>query len=994
MRRRLVGNSVPAAIDRYINSAYDNVLLVAENIEAVKKLSEDFEYLSFYLGAYSTPPTERPNGDPLVTGDFYFNDGSLFYYDEDGNIWSEFDPDVLLQASADAVDAAVRAEEARDVAVDAEQKAYSLIGGTYIGDYEDDPTFNNITDYVVFGRGTSEIALFKVEENVDLPYTVDSTANPHPTDDDNLRAYTSTATMYTYEETTYLTDGQVVVDATSELKNYVVYLWDSASGERERLDVVYDYTTNNSNQIVLTDTYPVGSIVTIVFEDIGQNSDTYLKKQEAEQKYGDHNKQANRGSANSHPASAISTTNGSNVQTMVEAIKGKNELNNSNFLIPSPDDITHPSSVATTYSAGTQIFSDVYAGDDGCTVTLIDGRVNCTAGDYQFKLPNTGGLDRIPVFTSSVSDYDGIPKTTGVSHALVGGEYVVTVTPAAGDVFSVKLEQGSVATGHEGGSLSTGNLPDYTDIVYKASGGNSAVENMIENAEVGDNCTCENGSRFKRTSNSNNNIDDFQAFGVLFAEDFGVKPAPSDSAPSFKMWAEKAFKDGCTQQINTQKLFFSDGVELTGGGSASNVIGQYNIKGDFDIELSDNATKAALTFSYAFFVKHEKITVNGNKDNQSSSINGINYQWIDTLHSTCGTRADNCYKTGILLFKVKNINWSGGGGSRNGGVDKVTVSCGINAQAVGSGTIRDVECLENNPTTDPLTQTFDGNGVLVGQSATEDEFWSNSDFKLLSVYGVKGKGNGRRGLKIQRSKVKSWSNDLSDNGATELLITASYNIQDVDVFSSSIGGNGSETISTLAIGSDSGGGLVENVNIYGITFRGNPLNKGVDIKKGANGVKLFKNHEKWTNSNNVDLYQVRDDTNNIEIETDLEVRDSSTSGVNQIRPSFLTKPNQTVMGTLSGGSLDVLDHWVSVNVISNIGLVSNLENINGGYDGQIITIRSNQSDSDILVKSRTGNIYLDENNDITLTYPFDRLMLQRTRLGDLYVWVAVPGDNF
>lgn len=320
MRRRLVGNSVPAAIDRYINSAYDNVLLVAENIEAVKKLSEDFEYLSFYLGAYSTPPTERPNGDPLVTGDFYFNDGSLFYYDEDGNIWSEFDPDVLLQASADAVDAAVRAEEARDAAVDAEQKAYSLIGGTDIGDYEDDPTFNNITDYVVFGRGTSEIALFKVEENVDLPYTVDSTANPHPTDDDNLRAYTSTATMYTYEETTYLTDGQVVVDATSELKNYVVYLWDSASGERERLDVVYDYTTNNSNQIVLTDTYPVGSIVTIVFEDIGQSSDTYLKKQEAEQKYGDHNKQANRGSANSHPASAISTTNGVSVQEVLDTI--------------------------------------------------------------------------------------------------------------------------------------------------------------------------------------------------------------------------------------------------------------------------------------------------------------------------------------------------------------------------------------------------------------------------------------------------------------------------------------------------------------------------------------------------------------------------------------------------------------------------------------------------------------------------------------------------
>ncbi len=450
MRRRPLGNSVPVAINRYINSAYDNVLLVAENIKAVNTAAENIEFLSSYLGAFEDGaiPTERPDGSPLETGDFYYSDKATYYYNADDDTWTEFNPEELLTASANAVDAAARAEEARDVAVDAEQKAYTLVGGTDIGDYEDDPTFNNITDYVVFGRGTSEIALFKVEENVDLPYTVDSTTNPHPTDDDNLRAYTSTATMYTYEETTYLTDGQVVVDATSELKNYVVYLWDSASGERERLDVVYDYTTNNSNQIVLTDTYPVGSIVTIVFEDIGQSSDTYLKKQEAEQKYGDHNKQANRGSANSHPASAISTTSGESVQTMVETIKGKNELTNANFLIPSPDDITHPSSTATTYNAGTQIFSGVYAGEDGCTITYVNGQVTCTQGSYEYRVPSANGLEYVPVFSSSVADYDGLPRRVGVSHALVNDEYVVTVLPEAGSVFSVKFEQGDIATRH------------------------------------------------------------------------------------------------------------------------------------------------------------------------------------------------------------------------------------------------------------------------------------------------------------------------------------------------------------------------------------------------------------------------------------------------------------------------------------------------------------------------------------------------------------------
>lgn len=136
-------------------------------------------------------------------------------------------------------------------------------------------------------------------------------------------------------------------------------------------------------------------------------------------------------------------------ENVANKIGNKNELSNSNFLIQSPDNITHPNATPESYVAGTQIFSGVYAGDIGCTITFIDGRVNCTAGDYKFKLPNTGGLERVPAFTSSISDYDGVPKTTGVSHALVGDEYVVTVTPAAGDVFSVKIEQGSAATRHE-----------------------------------------------------------------------------------------------------------------------------------------------------------------------------------------------------------------------------------------------------------------------------------------------------------------------------------------------------------------------------------------------------------------------------------------------------------------------------------------------------------------------------------------------------------------
>ncbi len=136
------------------------------------------------------------------------------------------------------------------------------------------------------------------------------------------------------------------------------------------------------------------------------------------------------------------------LDTVASKIGNPNLLSNHNFLTPSPDAITHPNATPESYAAGTQIFSGVYAGDSGCTITLIDGRVNCTAGSYEYRVPNANGLDRVPVFTSSVSDYDGNPVTTGVSHALVSDEYVVTVTPAAGDVFSVKLEQGDIATRH------------------------------------------------------------------------------------------------------------------------------------------------------------------------------------------------------------------------------------------------------------------------------------------------------------------------------------------------------------------------------------------------------------------------------------------------------------------------------------------------------------------------------------------------------------------
>ncbi|AUR95149.1 hypothetical protein NVP1201B_44 [Vibrio phage 1.201.B._10N.286.55.F1] len=138
---------------------------------------------------------------------------------------------------------------------------------------------------------------------------------------------------------------------------------------------------------------------------------------------------------------------------------GANLLSNHNFLIQTPDDSQPlPSATPTSYPPGYQIFSGVFANETtGITnLTYIDGRVSFSGGDLYFAVPNTGGVERLTQFAASAADFDGKPRTRGVSYALVGDEYRVTVgidaledeSAVITPLGSVKFEQGSVATGH------------------------------------------------------------------------------------------------------------------------------------------------------------------------------------------------------------------------------------------------------------------------------------------------------------------------------------------------------------------------------------------------------------------------------------------------------------------------------------------------------------------------------------------------------------------
>lgn len=108
-------------VNRHIGTAYDNVRIVAEHIEEVITVSEGIEPISLYLGAFTAPPTEGWNNEPLKSGNFYLNttENTLDYYDADEMIWVSVDEETVVQAAQTAVaarDAAILAQVAAELA--------------------------------------------------------------------------------------------------------------------------------------------------------------------------------------------------------------------------------------------------------------------------------------------------------------------------------------------------------------------------------------------------------------------------------------------------------------------------------------------------------------------------------------------------------------------------------------------------------------------------------------------------------------------------------------------------------------------------------------------------------------------------------------------------------------------------------------------------------------------------------------------------------------
>lgn len=114
-------------VNRHIGTAYDTVKIVADNIDIIEEMGGNLPYLLKYLGAYSTPPTQRPDGSSLQDGDYYFDSTSEFlaYYNFTSTTWFIVNPQEILDARGAAIEAQLAAEDAQTAAELAETNAES-----------------------------------------------------------------------------------------------------------------------------------------------------------------------------------------------------------------------------------------------------------------------------------------------------------------------------------------------------------------------------------------------------------------------------------------------------------------------------------------------------------------------------------------------------------------------------------------------------------------------------------------------------------------------------------------------------------------------------------------------------------------------------------------------------------------------------------------------------------------------------------------------------
>ena len=121
-------NTTP--VQQFTETAYDAVVICADNIDDIIRSASGAEVMALYLGAHATEPTTNNEGEPLVSGNFYLDTttSSLKYWDSTNMVWVESDVDTVVTAAQAAIDARDAAQAAQTAAETAESNASTSAG--------------------------------------------------------------------------------------------------------------------------------------------------------------------------------------------------------------------------------------------------------------------------------------------------------------------------------------------------------------------------------------------------------------------------------------------------------------------------------------------------------------------------------------------------------------------------------------------------------------------------------------------------------------------------------------------------------------------------------------------------------------------------------------------------------------------------------------------------------------------------------------------------
>lgn len=123
MRRATSLQNAKVGVNRDIGSKYDNVKLVAANIDSVVLVAHNIANGLSYLGGHKSPPAMRLDGTPILDSDYYYNseDDTLNYYSKSRDKWHTVDAQTAIDAANTATTKAAQTLQ------DAEATAADLI---------------------------------------------------------------------------------------------------------------------------------------------------------------------------------------------------------------------------------------------------------------------------------------------------------------------------------------------------------------------------------------------------------------------------------------------------------------------------------------------------------------------------------------------------------------------------------------------------------------------------------------------------------------------------------------------------------------------------------------------------------------------------------------------------------------------------------------------------------------------------------------------------